>query len=93
MVEASRESRETRRSREMWRKYSTMHRKLLSDFLESDARYAVCCRDVKVAASGVYDVRERIISSFPFTTATAKFAPAITTYGRVIFFWSVRVVS
>ena len=24
----------------------------------------VCCRDVKVDASGVYDVRERIISSF-----------------------------
>ena len=61
--DASRESRETslaksRDAREMWRKYTTMHRKL------AGSKTKVCCRDVKVAVSSVYDVRERIISSF-----------------------------
>ena len=78
LVEASRESRETRRSftrvsrdnpREVARRARDVekisHNAPETCRNENKNWCTVCCRDVKVAASGVYDVRERIISSFP----------------------------
>ena len=74
--EASRESRETRRSfarvsrdnpREVARRARDVEKisHNAPETRRNENWCTVCCRDVKVAASGVYDVRERIISSFP----------------------------
>ena len=87
--EASRESRETtlaksRDAREMWGKYPTMHRKLAGTKTKT-----VCCRDVKVAASCVNDVRGTKYFEFSMT-AVAKFAIAIPTYGGSSFHDEVR---
>ena len=72
LVEASRESRETtlaksRESRETTLAKSRDVEKIFHNAPETrrnENENTVCCRDVKVAASGVYDVRKQIISSF-----------------------------